>query len=187
MPPDTKEFESASSERVLYQVATLISHCAANAVGWRRLRSTPSPSRSLVAAPSPALCSTRPRSLDHACWGTWFARPCVPSTSPVGKAGRPMVPLDAAAALAMGLSVPRGPGGQAWYFSRAELPHSLRFQKSLSPSLLSELRRSQREFGPSSSARSARRRVGWLLAAPQHRGVLRSVGWCSVHSTVRPW
>ena len=29
-----------------------------------------------------------PRSLelDHACSGTWFARPCVPCTSPVGKA-----------------------------------------------------------------------------------------------------
>ena len=47
-----------------YQVATLLSHCAVNAAGWRRLRSTPSPSRSLVAAPGPALCSTRPRSLD---------------------------------------------------------------------------------------------------------------------------
>ena len=46
-------------------------------------------------------------------------------------------------------------------------------------------RRSQRQFGLSSSARSARRRVGWLLAAPQHRGVLRAVGCRSIHSTVR--
>ena len=59
----------------------------------------PVPIQVVGCCPSPALCSTRPRSLDHACWGTWFARPCVPSTSPVGKAGRPMVPLDAAAAL----------------------------------------------------------------------------------------
>ena len=27
--------------------------------------------------------------------------------------------------------------------------------------------------------------VGWLLAAPQHRGVLRAAGCRSVHSTVR--
>ena len=33
-------------------------------------------------------------------------------------------PLDAATALAMRLPA-RGPGGQAWHFSRAELPHSL--------------------------------------------------------------
>ena len=52
-----------TSERVLYQVATLVSHCAVNAAGWRRLRSTPSPSRLLVAAPGPALCSAMPRSL----------------------------------------------------------------------------------------------------------------------------
>ena len=37
------------------QVATLVSHCAVNAAGWRRLRSTPrpSPSRLLVAAQVP--------------------------------------------------------------------------------------------------------------------------------------
>ena len=46
-----------------YQVATLVSHCAVNAAGWRRLRSTPSSSRLLVAAPGPALCSAMPRSL----------------------------------------------------------------------------------------------------------------------------
>ena len=111
------------------------------------------------------------RSQDHACSGTWFARPCLSVSRPrrrIGKADDLWcntgedAPLDAAAALAMGLSA-RGPGGQAWYFSRAELPHSNRFQKSLSPSLPPQgtvsydVRRSQREFGPSSSARSARR------------------------------
>ena len=35
------------------------------------------------------------------------------------------------------------------------------------------------------SERRCSARLGWLLAAPQHRGVLRAVGWCSVHSTVR--
>ena len=37
------------SERVLYQVATPVPHTAVNAAGCRRLSSTPSPSRLLVA------------------------------------------------------------------------------------------------------------------------------------------
>ena len=39
-----------------YQVATPVPHTAVNAAGCRRLSSTPSPSRLLVAAPGPALC-----------------------------------------------------------------------------------------------------------------------------------
>ena len=34
-------FAHRPSERVLYQVATLVSHCAANAAGWRRLHPVP--------------------------------------------------------------------------------------------------------------------------------------------------
>ena len=130
------------------QVATLVSHCAVNAAGWRRLRSTPSSSRLLVAAPGPAPC--RCNAPFSGTGSRLFGYVVRPSLCPVHVARRQSRTTYGAARCCCGV-------GDGAFCTQAELPHSLRFQQSLPPSLLSELRRSQREFGPSSSARSARR------------------------------
>ena len=79
------------SARVLYQVATLVPHSAVNAAVCRRLSSTPSPSRLLVAAPGPALCrctaSAACTYLDRRSWSLVsvaqpFCRPPSPDSAP---------------------------------------------------------------------------------------------------------
>ena len=163
-PPKSRNsfYGPPASEPSSYQVATLVSHCAVNAAGWRRLRSTPSPSRLLVAAPGPALCSAMPRSL------VMLVRVRV---SPVPACVRPRRP--SAKPTTYGAIHAAGWGGRA-----ARCCDGAGDAASCT--------RSRRAgVAHSSSARSARRRVGWLLAAPQHRGVLRAAGCRSVHSTVR--
>jgi len=93
----------------------------------------------LVAAPGPALCSTMPRSLvSGSCLFGYVVRPSlctvhvarrrrqsrrpmVQYTPLVGGMGRTRRSMLLRRWRWVGLSA-RGPGGQAWYFNRAELP-----------------------------------------------------------------
>ena len=125
------------------QVATPVPHTAVNAAGCRRLSSTPSPSRLLVAAPGPAPCRCNaPFSGTGSCLFGYVVRP---SLCPVHVARRqsrrPMVqytPLVGEDAPLDRCCDGAGDAASCTRSRRAGVAHS-------------------------SSARSARRRVGWLL------------------------